>query len=361
MAKVGLSSALAGASARRGGFMRSRRGLRLRGRYWHIAISHGGKTVRQSLETEDREQAERLYDKIRAELWEQKHLGKTPERLWEEAALVYVQQCHKEIAEGIRKTLDAHRLAWLNKQLTGTPLRNITRKQVKTMLKERPSKRHYAALVSAVLRAAVEEEFIGSKPEVMVGEPSAERTRWLAPDEAERLLNAAGYLRDAVLFSLATGLRQANVFGLRWSWIKDRSVMIPKDEFKQGREHAIPLNKTALECISRQIGKHGEFVFTREGTPLTKNNCKGRWYAAMKQAGIQDFRWHDLRHTWASYSLQNGVPLPIVEALGGWKSGRMVSRYAHSSIESLRPYTEVLDAVLLYGNPTVVPQAVAVK
>ena len=69
------------------------------------------------------------------------------------------------------------------------------------------------------------------------------------------------------------------------------------------------------------------------------------WYHALQRAGIEDFRWHDLRHTWASWHVQNGTPLHALQELGGWESPEMVRRYAHFSAEHLAPYADRLCAL----------------
>ena len=68
------------------------------------------------------------------------------------------------------------------------------------------------------------------------------------------------------------------------------------------------------------------------------------WYAAMERAGIEDFRWHDLRHCWATWHVQNGTPLFALQELGGWESPEMVRRYAHLAADHLAPYAERLCA-----------------
>jgi integrase len=68
------------------------------------------------------------------------------------------------------------------------------------------------------------------------------------------------------------------------------------------------------------------------------------WQAALHRAGIRDFRWHDLRHTWASWHVQNGTPLYALQELGGWESPEMVRRYAHFSAEHLAPFADRLCA-----------------
>jgi integrase len=68
-------------------------------------------------------------------------------------------------------------------------------------------------------------------------------------------------------------------------------------------------------------------------------------YQALKRAWITDFRWHDLRHTWASWHVQQGIPLHALQELGGWESGEMVRRYAHVSADHLAPYADRLCAL----------------
>lgn len=335
---------------------RKRPGLIQRGRVWHIAIYHGGKAIRRSLETEDRERAEQAYDKIRSEAWDEKHLKKEPERYWEEAALAYVERFNRLVEAKERKagSFDRERFAWLNEKLKGRPLREITKKFLGKLLADMTpaSQRHYSAIVNAVLAVAVEEELMAAAPSVTIGK-NGTRSRWAKEDEAKLLLGNAGDLFDPILFSLATGLRQSNVLGLRWAWIKDRTVIVPEGEFKQGREHVQPLNRAAMSCIQRQLGKHEEFVFAFRGEPMQKLHggrmrpakaVQGAWERA--SSVLDDFHWHDMRHTWASWSLQAGVPEPIVETLGGWQSGKMVRRYAHASVEFLRPYAEMIDPLL---------------
>jgi integrase len=73
------------------------------------------------------------------------------------------------------------------------------------------------------------------------------------------------------------------------------------------------------------------------------------WRKALVRAGIKDFRWHDLRHTWASWHVQNGTPLHVLKELGGWADLTMVLRYAHLSSKHLEEYAENSKAVT-YGT-----------
>ncbi|CAN5258730.1 hypothetical protein BH10PSE12_BH10PSE12_05540 [soil metagenome] len=82
-------------------------------------------------------------------------------------------------------------------------------------------------------------------------------------------------------------------------------------------------------------------MFTHRANPLRCANNRA-WRSALKACGIENFRWHDLRHTWASWLRQNDVPTWLLHELGGWKSESMVRRYAHMSVKHLAPYADQL-------------------
>ena len=168
-----------------------------------------------------------------------------------------------------------------------------------------------------------------------------------------------------VIFPLATGLRQANVTGLEWSQVdlERRIAWIHPDQAKARKAISVPLNADAVLVIRRQLGKHPVRIFTHGGRPLAEANTKA-WRKALDRAGIRsfddgllvsdekkryptrkpdeykytDFRWHDLRHTWASWHVQAGTPLHVLQELGGWASPEMVQRYAHLSAAHLADY-----------------------
>ena len=146
-------------------------------------------------------------------------------------------------------------------------------------------------------------------------------------------------------FSVASGLRQANVKALEWEYVDlgRRHAWIPGSKHKNGKPHSVPLNEMALSVLRRQIGKHPSWVFTFRGEPVQQVNTKA-WTAALQRAGIEDFRWHDLRHTFATWHRQAGTPTHELQRLGGWKTGAMVERYAHVAPETLQGAANRLDA-----------------
>ena len=151
------------------------------------------------------------------------------------------------------------------------------------------------------------------------------------------------HLEVMTRFTLATGLREANVTGLEWSQVDlERHVAwIHADQSKSGQPIGVPLNKEAMVLLRQQQGKHDKRVFTYFGKPVKKCNTKA-WRNALVAAGIKDFRWHDLRHTWASWLIQAGTPIHVLQELGGWSDIRMVQRYAHLAPEHLMDYANRL-------------------
>ena len=173
----------------------------------------------------------------------------------------------------------------------------------------------------------------------MLPEPKR-RIRHLFREEAQRLLTQLPpHLADLAAFSLATGLRKSNVTGLQWSQVDlaNRRAWVHPDQSKTKKAIPVPLNDDAMTIIQRQIGKHPQSVFTFRGEPVKQVNTKA-WRNALQSAGITNFRWHDLRHTWASWHVQGGTPLFVLQELAGWESPEMVRRYAHLAADHLAAF-----------------------
>jgi len=200
-------------------------------------------------------------------------------------------------------------------------------------------------VLRAILRKCVNEwEWLDKAPQVRMLQEPKRRIRFLTREEAQRLISELPeHLAAMARFSLATGLRQANVTGLQWSQvdIERRLAWIHADQAKARKAIPVPLNSEALQVVAEQQGRHPTHVFSFRGKVITQVSTKA-WYKALQRAGIEHFRWHDLRHTWASWHIQNGTPLFALQELGGWESQEMVRRYAHLSAEHLAPYADSL-------------------
>ncbi|HEX8532900.1 MAG TPA: site-specific integrase [Allosphingosinicella sp.] len=202
------------------------------------------------------------------------------------------------------------------------------------------------ALIRAIFRKAMREwEWIETMPAFRTyAEGGKVRVRYLTTEQAQAVLaRLLEHQREVVLFALSTGLRQRNILDLEWDRVDlaRRLVTIEGHDTKNGDALGVPLNDIAVAVLERQQGKHRRNVFTYRGKPLRTANTRA-WRAALKACGIRDFRWHDLRHTWATWLRQNDVPTWVLQELGGWKSSEMVRRYAHMSAKHLQPYADQL-------------------
>lgn len=239
---------------------------------------------------------------------------------------------------------DVVKLCWLDPYLGHCRLDEITLDVIdrirEARLKEgaKSTANRYLALVRSILRRARDDwEWLDKIPKVKLYKEAEGRVRSISPEEAELLLvELPPHLRDMAAFSLLTGLRQANVLGLEWSHVDlDRGhAWIDSSMSKNRRPIAVPLNKDAIAVLLRQVGKHSSHVFTYKGKPISTANTRA-WRKALVRAGIEDFHWHDLRHTWATWHRRAGTPTHELQRLGGWRTASMVERYAHLAPEHL--------------------------
>jgi integrase len=133
-------------------------------------------------------------------------------------------------------------------------------------------------------------------------------------------------------------MRENNVLNLRWSQVDiDRAVAyVEAQETKARRPIGIPLTRDALNVLRERRGLHKVYVFAHPDSELPLYKASNRaWYKARRDAKLPGLRWHDLRHTWASWAVQSGVRIEEIQQLGGWKTLSMVQRYSHLSPDHL--------------------------
>lgn len=362
-----------------------------RGSVWYGSYTTpGGKRTKESLGTEDRKQAQELHDRRKAELWRIERLGDFPDVTFEEACLRWLEEkAHK-------KSLDADkgRIGFWLMHFEGVLLKDIgeakiyaavsrmTNRKAKERWEQRAmsmakkgldigeykpaavstsTKAKHLALMKALMRAAEREwKWIEKSPVIKVPQERNKRVRWLEPAEAKRLIEECPEpLKSTVEFALATGLRRSNIVDLKWQQIdlQRKVAWIYPEESKSGRAIGVALNEMAESVLKRQIGRHHNWVFVHtesvkrnDGTTTAsirkmRVDSNTAWRAALKRAGIEDFRFHDLRHTWASWLIQAGVPLSALQEMGGWESIEMVQRYAHLAPNHLTEHARQIDAI----------------
>lgn len=313
--------------------------------YWLDIAQPNGRRLRQSARTGNRRDAQQLHDQIKAALWRQTALGECPAHAWQDAATAWLT----ERGEYPSRPDDIIWLRWLHPHLYDTALGAITHQRIGEILAIRQAEGVKARSVNAilqtirsVLRSAQKRGWLEHVPAIRLLPEPSRRIRYLSDDEERRLLAALPrHLADVSRFALATGLRMANITWLEWRQVDlgRRQAWIWADQSKTREAIAVPLNEDAVTVLREQWGSHSERVFAHQGKPFSQANGR-TWRKAVKAAGLTDFRFHDLRHTWATRHIQAGTPLHALMELGGWKDAAMVRKYAHFSASHLQQFAE---------------------
>ena len=205
--------------------------------------------------------------------------------------------------------------------------------------------RYMAALSHAFTVAVKEWGWLEDSPMRKVTKPreSRGRVRFLSDDERALLLKACKessnpYLYPVVVLALSTGMRQGEIMGLTWEVVdlnRGRAIL---HETKNGERRAVAITGHALDLLNalakvRRIDSNLVFPAkeTRTQKPQKPIDLRTPWETAMKEARLDDFRFHDLRHSAASYLAMNGASLAEIAEVLGHKTLQMVKRYAHLS------------------------------
>lgn len=312
--------------------------------YWWVRFSIGGQKTRRSSGTTSRSAAEEFETKLRADLWRQIKLGERPKYTFREA----IEHWY-ELADHREREHDRARLKWFEPYLNDVLLAEIGRERIEKLrvLKagqtSRATANRYMALLRTILRrAALEWDWIDRAPQVPMYSLERHESRYLTRAQFAALKRElAPHLAVLAEFSVQTGLRLANACGLTWQQVdlKRRMLIVPAARAKAGETISVPLSASALTILRTERGKHPERVFTFRGKPFRRPDWMV-FKAAASRADVPWLRWHDLRHTWASWHIQAGTPPYILQELGGWRSFAVMKNYAHLSTEHLREYVE---------------------
>ena len=255
-----------------------------------------------------------------------------------------------------RTRQDIRKLRWLDPFLGPLMLDEITLdvidgiKAEKLKTAGKPTVNRYLALVRAILlRARDEWEWIDKTPKVKLFKEGPGRERSITVEQAETLLGELpAHQRDVVLFALATGLAAVQCASV-WSgrtWTS-RPAMPGWARINRRIAGRLPCRSTRprWRCCDGSSVSTASGCLRMLGSRLAWANTLA-WRKALKRAGIENFRWHDMRHTWASWHRQSGTPTHELQRLGGWRSSVMVERYAHLAPDHLAKAANRLDSLL---------------
>jgi integrase len=324
--------------------MARKRGLYRRkdSRYWwvHLVLPDGRRVCR-STRCVERAEAETYLVRLRNESLDAPHHQQPRGFVWPQAVVRYLEDCAE------KKSLpdDRDHLKKLAPYLRLYPLDAIDMTALQPFIRDRKEKdavsnatiNRALEIVRRILNLAHQDwRWIRAVAKIRMLKEPRRRVRFLRRDEAERLLDVMpAHMKPIVRFALATGCRAGEIFGLEWNRVDlaRRVAWLDHGATKSGEGRGIPLNADAAAALQSTIGQHPRWCFTFAGKRIQKSSTA--WDRARQRAGIEDFRFHDLRHTWASWHVQSGTSLPELMELGGWKSYEMVLRYAHLAPEKL--------------------------
>jgi integrase len=310
--------------------------------YWWIkTVLPDGRRVCKSTRLKVLEDAEEFLARLKVDAYEAARTGVPAEQKWQAAVLRYIE----DNADKRSLPDDKDHLLRLDPYLRDKCLVDINMDVLREFVLHR---KRVDGVANATINRALEVvrrilymarddwEWIMRVPKVRMLKEPKRRVRFLKHMEADRLMLALPeHLAPVVKFALATGCRMSEILRLEWSRVDfDRGVSwLDHGSTKTGEGRGIPLNCDALMALREVLGQHERWCFTYKGKRMVK--VGSAWRRALKRAGIDNFRFHDLRHTWASWHVMSGTGLQELMELGGWKSYDMVLRYAHLAPEHL--------------------------
>lgn len=208
--------------------------------------------------------------------------------------------------------------------------------------------RNELMILSGMFREAVKGELISANPMRLVDKPKVQNEviRYLDREEEERLITIAPEpLKTAIIVAIHSGMRDSEQRSLMWSDVRNDEGVIVVRQSKSGMPRRIPMNRPLREALeSIEEYPDSPYVFTNPDTrkPYDRFN-NTTWRRVLGSAGIQDFRWHDLRHTFGSRLAQAGVPVTAIRDLLGHSQIQVTMRYAHLAPSNLRDAVQKLD------------------
>ena len=180
--------------------------------------------------------------------------------------------------------------------------------------------------------------------------------RYLTEEEIDKLLEVCinEHTRDIVVATINTGMRRQEVINLKWDQVRGDFIYLSKTKTDEARQ--IPVNDDLAELLKEIRGKNqlrSEYVFCdKAGKHVTGKRISNSFDASIRKAGIQDFSFRDLRHTFASHFVMRGGSLKELQEILGHKSMTMTLRYAHLSKEHKKKAVSLLNGLTRHKTVT---------
>lgn len=346
-------------------------GLYRRGRTWWMSFTYCGEQVRKSTYVSDKRKAEEIYHHVMSQIREGKWFvrsegeGKTIrdllERYMDEHSIPNKSVGTVRNDRGMVNEILEYFGDMLLIELTPPRIAEYKAFCRKKGLKP-ATINHRRKLLSGAFNLAIREwEWVKENPVIKVKAEKVrnERDRWLTPEEEQILLEKSVlhptlkgnktepryWLQELIIFALQTGMREDEILSLEWIYVDldRRTVTVIKS--KNDLPRTVPLTSVALQLlVSKSENRKSDYVFPNEaGRKMGRRNMTRAFDKVVERAGIVNFTFHDLRHTFATRLAQVGVDLYTISKLLGHKDVKMTQRYAHHCTASLRRGIEVME------------------
>ena len=328
--------------------------VRKRGNRWYCDFMIKRVRYRDAIpEARTKHQAEQAEARIKLEVFEGKYGGPKGGGSFAEFAEKVFLPWSREHKRSWKD--DEYHVATLKAYFRGKSFREITPMLIEKFKKERrqsltvkkeprsaASVNREMACISKIFSLAIRNHQAAMNPcsQVKRCVENNERTRYLTAEEETALLDSLtglrAYLRPIVQVAIHTGMRRGEILSMKWSWIDlaRSSIHIPADATKNNKSRTVPMNQVVRDVLmSRQgsIAKAEEIVFRSPRTGAVLSDVKKGFAAACEAAKLEDFRFHDLRHTFGTRLADTGADPFVIAEIMGHADLRMTKRYCHAT------------------------------
>lgn len=334
-------------------------GVYQRGGSWYLDFFYDGKRYCESVGPVNRTVAKEKLIIRKREVIQGTYKPKRAEILFEKFREQYLTYCKSNKMPSSAQR-DENSLKHLQRVFDGKRLSDISPfliEKFKTMRKEEGAKpatiNHELACLRHLFTMAVKWGKAATNPgkEVKKLKEPEGKDRILTDEEEVRLLQCvrsgakSKHLEAIIITALNTGMRKGEILGLKWENVDFKAGYIIVERTKNGEIRKIPMNvplTKALKNVKNAVHR-SEHVFSSDGKPF--GDVKTAWWKALKVAGIEGFRFHDMRHTFGSRLGMAGVDIKTIQELMGHKDIKMTMRYSHPTPEHKKQAVKVLESI----------------
>lgn len=346
-------------------------GLYKRGLTWWFSLTYDGVQIRRTTGESEKKAAEEIYHHVMSQIREGKWFGRSEGE-------------GKTIRDLLERYIDEHSVPnkspgtvkndramvkEILKYFGDMPLKDLTPPRIaeyKAFCRKKglapATINHRRKLLSGAFNLAIREwEWVKENPVIKVKAEKVrnERDRWLTPEEEQALLEHSVlhptlkrnktepryWLQELIIFALQTGMREDEILSLKWIYVDLDRRTATVIRSKNDEPRTVPLTSVAVQLlVSKSENRKSDYVFPNEaGRKRGRRNMTRAFDKVVERAGIVNFTFHDLRHTFATRLAQVGVDLYTISKLLGHKDIKMTQRYAHHCTASLRRGLEAME------------------